>query len=117
MIGGQVCATRAIKRNSSAGGSKGPCRSLGGVRGVPPFSLTPPPEAVQEKGDLNSYNKTSRLTITIWAVGNPCCILGLPNKLKEKKVNKKYIVKLTTDERAFLLQMISTGKAAARKLL
>ena len=59
----------------------------------------------------------SSLTITIWAVGNPCCILGLPNKLKEKKVNKKYIVKLTTDERAFLLQMISTGKAAARKLL
>jgi len=56
-------------------------------------------------------------TITIWAVGEPCCILGLPNKLKEKKVNKKYIVKLTTDERAFLLQMISTGKAAARKLL
>src|SRR5260370_12717829 len=59
----------------------------------------------------------SSLTITIWAVGNPCCILGLPKKLKEKKVNKKYIVKLTTDERAFLLQMISTGKAAARKLL
>jgi len=22
----------------------------------PPFSLTPPPEAVQEKGDLNSYS-------------------------------------------------------------
>src|SRR5258708_17245358 len=28
--------------------------SLGGFQG-PPFSLTPPPEAVQEKGDLNSY--------------------------------------------------------------
>ncbi len=32
-------------------------------------------------------------------------------------MNKKYIVKLTTDERASLLQMISAGKAAARKLL
>jgi hypothetical protein len=32
-------------------------------------------------------------------------------------VNKKYIVKLTTDERVSLSQMISAGKAAARKLL
>src|SRR2546430_11806498 len=39
--------------NYSAGGSKGPARPLGGVS--PPFSLTPPPQAAQEKGDLNSY--------------------------------------------------------------
>lgn len=32
-------------------------------------------------------------------------------------MNKKYIVKLNTDERAYLHQMISAGKAAARKLL
>ena len=32
-------------------------------------------------------------------------------------MNKKYIVTLTTDERASLHQMISAGKAAARKLL
>ena len=29
-------------------------RKPGGFQG-PPFSLTPPPEAAQEKGDLNSY--------------------------------------------------------------
>jgi hypothetical protein len=34
--------------------------SLGGFY-APPFSLTPPPEAAQEKGDLNSYNQ-----ITLW---------------------------------------------------
>jgi Homeodomain-like domain len=43
--------------------------------------------------------------------------LDYKEKLKEKNVNKKYIVKLTTDERAYLHQMISAGKAAARKLL
>src|SRR5215469_5470929 len=43
--------------------------------------------------------------------------LGYRTSGSEKKVNKKYIVKLTTDERASLLQMISAGKAAARKLL
>ncbi|GHO71434.1 hypothetical protein KSC_103260 [Ktedonobacter sp. SOSP1-52] len=32
-------------------------------------------------------------------------------------MNKKYIVKLTGEERTGLLQMISAGKAAARKLL
>ena len=31
-------------------------------------------------------------------------------------MNKKYLVKLTPDERASLHQLISTGKAAARKL-
>lgn len=45
--------------NYSAGGSKGLCRPLSGVRGSPtpvspPFSLTPP-EAAQENGDLNCY--------------------------------------------------------------
>lgn len=54
---------------------------------------------------LYSGEEASGLTITIWRIGKPCCILGLPNKLKEKNVNKKYIVKLTA------------GKAAARKLL
>jgi len=29
--------TRKYMRNYSAGGSKGPCRPLGGVRGVPAF--------------------------------------------------------------------------------
>jgi len=38
-------------------------------------------------------------------------------KLKEKDVNKKYVIKLTADERARLQRMISVGKAAARKLL
>jgi len=42
--------------NYSAGGSKGPARPLGWVRVPPPFSLTPPPAAAQEKGDLNSYH-------------------------------------------------------------
>ncbi len=28
---------------------------LAGCGGPPPFSLTPPPEAAQEKGDQNSY--------------------------------------------------------------
>jgi hypothetical protein len=32
-------------------------------------------------------------------------------------MNKKYVVKLTEDERTHLQKMISTGKAAARKLL
>lgn len=32
-------------------------------------------------------------------------------------MNKKYVVKLTLDERTQLHQMISAGKAAARKLL
>ncbi len=50
-----------IKKSSnySAGGSKGPARPLGGVRGVPTSSPTPPPEAVQEKKDLNSYEEYS----------------------------------------------------------
>ena len=30
---------------------------LAGCGVSPPFSLTPPPEAVQEKGDLHSYEK------------------------------------------------------------
>jgi hypothetical protein len=38
-------------------------------------------------------------------------------KLKEKGMKKKYIVKLTSEERAGLQQMISTRKAATRKLL
>jgi hypothetical protein len=32
-------------------------------------------------------------------------------------MNKKYVVKLTEDERTHLQKMISTGKEAARKLL
>src|SRR6266852_959863 len=59
----------------------------------------------------------SGLAITIWRVGEPYCILELLNKLKEKHMNKKYIVRLTAEERAHLHQMLSAGKAAARKLL
>jgi hypothetical protein len=43
--------------------------------------------------------------------------LGYRTKLKEGEVNKKYVVKLTTEERAGLQKMISAGKTAARKLL
>ncbi len=35
--------------NDSAGGSKGPCWPLGGVRGVPAFLSYLPPEAAREK--------------------------------------------------------------------
>ncbi len=40
--------------NYSAGGSQGPARPLSGVRGVPVLS-PPPPKAVREGKDLNSY--------------------------------------------------------------
>jgi DDE superfamily endonuclease/Homeodomain-like domain len=43
--------------------------------------------------------------------------LGDRRKLKEKNVNKKYIVTLAAEERVDLQRMISAGKAAARKLL
>jgi len=44
-----------LSGNYSAGGSKGPARPLGGVRGAPPSSPTPP-EAAQETRDLNRYS-------------------------------------------------------------
>ena len=59
----------------------------------------------------------SGLTITIWAVGESCCILGAQQKCKEKHMNRKYVVKLNAEERVRLHQMLSAGKAAARKLL
>jgi hypothetical protein len=57
------------------------------------------------------------LTITIWAVGESRCILGAQQKCKEKHMNRKYVVKLNAEERVCLHQMLSAGKAAARKLL
>jgi len=34
---------------------------LAGCGVSPPYSLTPPPDAAQEKGDLNSYKEKSTL--------------------------------------------------------
>jgi hypothetical protein len=37
--------------------------------------------------------------------------------MKETGMNKRYVVRLTEDERSDLRRMVSTGKAAARKIL
>ena len=53
--------------------------------------------------------------MTIWEVVEPCCILGLQNKLKEEYVNKKDIVTLAAEERVSLHQMIAAGKVHAMR--
>ncbi len=47
--------------NDSAGGSKGPARPFGGVRGGPAFLPHLPPEAVQEQRNLNSYGRREHI--------------------------------------------------------
>jgi transposase len=43
--------------------------------------------------------------------------MDVPESPKEIGMNKKYVVRLTTQERASLLRLVRGGKAAARKLL
>ena len=40
-----------------------------------------------------------------------------PEAMKEQAVNKKYVVRLTGEERASLERLVSVGKGAARKML
>jgi len=51
---------------------------LAGYGVPPPFSLSPPPEAAQEKGDLNSYKISQRTLRRL------CVDFSLPKTMKSK---------------------------------
>jgi hypothetical protein len=73
--------------NYSAGVPRDLQGPLAGCGVSPPFSLTPPPEAAQEKGDLNSYvYKFLRIMTPKLPIYAEQCMIGFAHVLKKYNI-------------------------------
>lgn len=69
-------------------------------------------------GNTASTNSRSHLMLWVaWFCRSPVRDKDGPESTKENRHEKRYVVRLSTEERSGLQRLVSVGKAAARKII